>query len=816
MIWLSIGILWSLLIIWLYRREVRTGATGYAADLLAGGVLLWLTIGFFWRTISGDVYQPADGGDLVSFLFPTYRFAAAQLHQGILPLWNPTLYAGAPFISDIQAGFLYLPNLLLFWLWPTFDYTVMPWLVIGHLYWSGLGLYVLLRTWRWADAPPLTRPAALFGAIAFQFSDPLLVHLGNLNLIAVLSWLPWILLLYHQALSRHSVRWAAGAGFCFALANFAGHAQSTFYIALIVGLYTVGYWLLERRAWRWRFPFLLAKLQYPLVLYAMTLLLSAPLLLPVLELARYTERSDFSYQDTVAFSLAPTQAIGLLTPGFFGRGPALHWSLWARVETPYAGVATVILAAAALLLAPPLTRRRLWLWGGIALFGFGVALGIYGPLHGWLTALVPFFDQFRAPARALVLWTFGLAILGAYGVDSLAGQFRRLRGSQETGPRLLTQGLRWGAFVLGGISLPLLYLALLLTQENETAFLRASVAALALTLATGFWLATWALLGAHRLGWVSTRGVSILLALLLYVDLAATGAYTDISPSAPTSGYDHPELIAFLHAEAAAIAPEPLRIDTLTDIRDVWQPDTAALYGLQDVGGIANPLMLQSWRRLWEALGSRAALLYDMLNVHYVIVRDGTALPAGKFTLAFDAPGPLAAYRNEQTFRRAWLVHQAQVVPDPAAALAALQAADFDPRREAIVVAAPNISLPLAAPAAVEPVQLLAYSSNAMTMQVTAQAPALLVVSELWYPGWRVTIDEKPAPLLLVNSALRGVGVPAGNHTVRFWFAPDSWRIGLIAAVAGWGLLIVIFVFERTKGRVHHNQTDLSVDAEVA
>jgi len=800
MIWLGIGLLWGILIIWLYRREVRTGAPGYAADLVAGGVLLGLTVGFFWRTVSGDVYQPADGGDLVSFLFPTYRFAATQIQQGSLPLWNPTLYAGAPFIGDIQAGFLYPPNFLLFWLWPNFDYTVMQWLVIGHLYWCGLGLYVFLRTWQWADTPPLTRPAALFGALAFQFSDPLLVHVGNLNLIAVLSWLPWILVLYHQALRRGSIRWAAGAGVCFALANFAGHAQSTFYVGLVVGLYTLGYWWLARRHWCWRLPALLAQLQYPVVFYAMTFLLSAPLLLPTLELARYTERNAFSYQDTVAFSLAPTQVIGLLTPGFFGRGPALHWSLWARVETPYAGVATLLLAAAALLLALPHLRPRLWLWGGIALFGLGTALGVYGPLHGWLTALVPFFDQFRAPARALVLWTFGLAILGAHGVDALAHHWRPWPGRVAEGPRLFRQGLRWGALMLAGVMTPLLYLALLLTQENETAFLRASVAALAVTLAAGFWLGTWALVSAHRLGWVSTRRVGLLLLLLLYVDLAATGAYTDISPVDPTSGYQHPALIAFLQGEAAALAPEPMRIDTLTEIADQWQPDTAAVYGLQDVGGIANPLLLQPWRQLWETLGSRAARLYDMLNVRYVIVRDGTPLPEGKFTLAFDAPGPLAAYRNEQALGRAWLVHEAHVVADQAAAWAALQAPDFDPSRTAVVVA-PETPLPLDAPTASEQVQLLAYESNALLLQVTAHAPALLVVSELWYPGWKVTIDEKPAPLLLVNGALRGVGVPTGSHMVRFHFAPASWRIGLLAAIAGWGLLIVILVFQRTRER---------------
>ena len=83
-------------------------------DVLAGGVLFVLLAAFFWRTLSGDVYQPADGGDLVSFLFPTYRFAAGELAAGRLPLWNPALYGGAPFVGDIQAGFLYPPNLALF------------------------------------------------------------------------------------------------------------------------------------------------------------------------------------------------------------------------------------------------------------------------------------------------------------------------------------------------------------------------------------------------------------------------------------------------------------------------------------------------------------------------------------------------------------------------------------------------------------------------------------------------------------------------------------------------------------------------------
>ncbi|MEZ4675448.1 MAG: hypothetical protein R2932_14540 [Caldilineaceae bacterium] len=822
MVWFSVGLLWIGVVAWRFWRERRSTDVNYAADLLAGGLLWGLVIGFFWRTLSGDVYQPADGGDLVSFLFPTYRFAAAQLREGILPLWNPTLYAGAPFIGDIQAGFLYIPNLILFYLWPDFDYTVMQWLVVGHLYWAGLGMYVFLRIWLRAPEKQLSRPAAFFGAVAFAFCDPFLLHIGNLNLIAVLSWLPWILAAYQQALYWHSLRWAAIAGFLFAFANFAGHAQSTFYIGLIVSLYTLGYWLYKLNSWRTvlpapriSLPRVIAVIQYPLVTATLTVLLTAPILLPAMELARVTERSNFTYQDTVAFSLAPTQAIGLLTPSFFGRGPALHWSLWSRVETPYVGIITLLLAVTAVLLSTPSERARLWVWVGMAAVGFTTALGIYAIIHGWLAFALPFFDQFRAPARALVLWAFALAIMAANGFDALLrstlitskedlaeleqndllpnGSVQRLQVADD-GWQTLQQILRWGGLGLVGIIVPLSYLALLLTQENEVAFLRASLAALALTLAALFWLSSWVLIALRRRQWLSPLTTGLLLIGLLFFDLSATGAYTDISPENPTVGYNHPELVEFLRNE-----PTRGRIDSLTDIAGLWQPDSAALLGLEDVGGIANPLMLDLWHQLWESLGGRQSKLYDMLHVTHVIVRDGTPLPEGKFTLAFDAPGELAVFRNQEALPRAWLVHRVATVDTTAAALAALHAPDFDPARQAVVQASTIPASALGDATGNDHVQVTRRDANALSLTVSASSPGLLVLSELWYPGWRATVDGMSTTLLRTNSALRGLLVPGGESVVELWFAPDSWRAGLISAIAGWILTIIIFIFE--KGR---------------
>ena len=815
-------LLWLALLIWAWRQHKLHPTRNFVyRDVLAGGALVLATVAFFWRMVSGDVFQPADGGDLVSFLFPTYRYAASELARGALPLWNPTVYGGAPFIGDIQAGFLYPPNFLLFLFAPNFDYAVMQGLVLGHIVWAGLGMYLLLRTLRW-PRQTVSRPAAFFGALAFMFCDPILVHLGNLNLIAVLSWLPWLLAAHHRVLTGtfqgRGRLWLVVAGSLFAVANYAGHAQSSLYLGLALAIYTLGWSLSEWPSQGWRT--LVAGGWRLAIVGILAFLLSAPILLPALELTRYTERNDFTYQDTAAFSLAPTQLLGILTPGFFGRGPALHWSLWDRVETPYAGVATALLALGALLMAARELRRRLWPWVLLALVGLLTALGVYAIVHGWLTLLIPPLAQMRAPARALILWNVALAVIAAVGVDLLMRQgqdaLASIGGTQWR--NLLQRGAQAWFIVI----LPLAYFTLFLTQENETAFLRASVALLALLFAALWWLATWLAAAGLHAGWWSGTITAALLIASLFLDLTATGAYTDISPVDPTTGFNHPEIVDFLRAELARDESQRFRIDTRTEIQDLWQPDTAALYGLEDVGGIVNPLSLQQWQAQWEATGGRATRAYDMLNVKYVIVRDGTPLPEGKFELALDAAGDLSVYRNRDFVPRAWVVHEARVASDVANALAQVQAPDFDPLTTVIIL--DNEELQRATPfgplqnasdtsatarstAELSNATVNATTNNAMTIAVDAAAPGFLLLSELWYPGWEAVVhgsdQTTELAVLHANGSLRAVPIPAGRSTVELHFRPASWRLG--RALVGLGLLGIAVLIASTQ-RLRHRQ----------
>lgn len=122
----------------------------FLAELLtASGILALATIGFFWQILfTPSTWQPAGGGDLAPFLYPNYHFAAQYLRQGIIPLWNPHLYSGAPFAADIQSGLFYPINLLVFLLVPNLTYEWLEYLAVFHFWLAGVTMYVCLRLLR--------------------------------------------------------------------------------------------------------------------------------------------------------------------------------------------------------------------------------------------------------------------------------------------------------------------------------------------------------------------------------------------------------------------------------------------------------------------------------------------------------------------------------------------------------------------------------------------------------------------------------------------------------------------------------------------
>ena len=746
----------------------------WRCEVVPALVLLAATLGFFWRILfTADAWKPAGGGDLVSFLFPTYRFAAARLQAGDLPLWNPHLYGGAPFVADIQSGLFYPPNLLLFLLMPDFSYKAMETMAVLHVFLAGLFMYLSLRFWE--PGRPLRVSAALTGAMAYMFSDMFIVHFGNLNLIAVAAWLPLVFFLFRQALRTQSVNLAIGAGIVLGLSTLAGHPQMTLLVGLALGVAAMVEAIVARSTRRGAgWPFLALALTT-----AVAVGLAALVLVPAWEYARLSSRADWTYREAARYSLIPGLLGEMLVPALFSsREPNLYWGVWDRVAVGYLGIFPLILAGLAVLLRQVREVGLFLILAGVA---FLMALGGESVVHGWAYQLLPGFDYLRAPARHVLLVDFSLAALAALGLDLFLGPLDRRRRKTFQGIWPWLCGLGGVSFLVGGAWA---YLVVYQAQDRDpTLFWRVSEAGSGVIFALLMVASGLAWLAARRAGCLRRRVLAGLAVGLVFVDLASVGAYTDLGHTPPTAGYDHPKIVEFLQKD-----PGLFRIDSRTDIWDVWQPDLALLSGLYDVNGVDNPMMIADMARFWEGTQGRSTRLYDLLGVRYVLGSPDVTLDWDKFSLAFDGDPTVHVYRNLITWPRAFVVHRAEVVQDHETAWVRIHEPGFEPATTVVLEGGQPLDIQANRPATV---QVIRYEPDELILAIDSPAEGYLVLSDPFYPGWQAEVDGRPAALLRADYAFRAVPILAGTHQVAMVFRPRSWLVGLgLSALTGLMLLV--------------------------
>ena len=144
--------------------------------------------------------------------------------------------------------------------------------------------------------------------------------------------------------------------------------------------------------------------------------------------------------------------------------------------------------------------------------------------------------------------------------------------------------------------------------------------------------------------------------------------------------------------------------------------------------------------------------------------------------------------RNANALPRAWLASRAEFVGEEEALrrIRGQGAGEFDPQRTALLEVRSG-SLP-ALPNGTgtqKPVRITSYSPTRMRMETDSPAPTVLVVSEIYYPGWQATIDGKPAEILLTDYILRGLILPAGKHSVEMHYSAPAARNGGVISALG-------------------------------
>ncbi len=137
------------------------------------------------------------------------------------------------------------------------------------------------------------------------------------------------------------------------------------------------------------------------------------------------------------------------------------------------------------------------------------------------------------------------------------------------------------------------------------------------------------------------------------------------------------------------------------------------------------------------------------------------------------------AYRLAAANPRVWFAGDALVEPDGERQMQRVLEAGFDPDKQVVLDASPAPSPQEGCTGAA---QLAQSSPEALRVDVSTDAPCILVLSEIAYPGWQAAVDGAAAPLLTANSVLRAVAVPAGAHTVTLTYRPLVVALGLIVS----------------------------------
>jgi len=735
----------------------------------------------------------APSSDQYASAYAVHEWQAEQWRaSGQLPLWNPMIMDGLPYIAPVTHGDVLYPTSFLRWFWSADKVTDFGFVL--HYILAGLFMYLFLRRLR------VSWLGSVVGGLAYQLSGIIISYArpGHDGKLFVSTMLPLACFALLAALRDRRAWGYPLLSVAVALCLLSPHVQTTYYLLIATGLFslylTFGEPTTEPARPR------LARLAIVLVAVIAGFGVAMPQILPFLQYIPHSPRAvaySGAFENAASYGVPWDHVLGFVIAGFTGESGTYWGSNPIKLHSEYLGLPVLALAILGLARSGPDRRRLIWWTGGICILFLLIALGSATPFYKLWWSVMPYVRKTRAPGMVFFVVAFLTATFAALGANRL----EQRDGEGHVRAWLIAAGI----IALLGIAGVFGHLAEAMAPPGRgqlAAALGSSIRVSAFVGAALFF-AVALLAFTYLRGSAPVFAFALGLPLLVGADLWRDGRRFWLYSDPPNQTlYRDDAIVTRLRAE-----PKPFRV---LDV-GVYPENTLMAHSIPQVLGYQG----NELRYFDELIGGRpgtqtegryllsSTKLWDLLAVRFLLIPDTARVPGYHRVL-----GPVETAAGTRGY-----MYQADTEPPYARVVPAAVKLDADslvpptladprmPGYDRIVLLGPSAPISLAALKSLPaPSMSRAHVTNwdAGKMTVALEPPprdsSFVLIAENWYLDWRVRVDGQPGQVLRGDHALLTIPVAPGARLLELSYYSRSFARGKAIGLVTLLLVIAAFV----------------------
>jgi len=731
----------------------------------------------------------------IEFLFAPYQLLKRDMFlNGHIHLWNPYVFSGVPYEANMGSGpTIFYPLSFIYYLFPVEHALVYNFII--HFTLAGYFMYLFGRYGLRSSVIP-----SVTGGVAFSFSGFFITHLIHTFIIGG-AWLPLLFLSLKLSVEKKSIPFIIITGIISCILLLSGFIQLTYYI--YCGLTVFWLWLLidrfKDRSLRDKiFLFIL----FPLICI-IAVLLSSIQLLPFLEFLNVTLRETGGAEIANTYCMTWQRLVTFIIPDFHGRPcmepfksgfyPQNDKNYWVYWETcGYTGITALVMSFVAI----GYSKIRLkWFFLLLFILSLMASMTDNTPFYKFFITFMPFYKSLRSHGRFIILMTFSLSSLSITGMDEL---------SNITGKGRKVQGIIYFFIFL---SIAAIIMAIIISSYPDATKIPAEYGSIIPEKKNGiiifaFIMSITTIVMVLKSFNIISRNILVLsLLIITVIDMAIFG-FTFNPPVNSKSFYKKT-----IKSQLTDYSPGDGRVVNLN-----WNDyvNRGQIEGFETVQGF-DPLAISYYMKYlyysqYETLPDSKDMQYlinfsnsfiiknyinnkmiDLLNGKYINVTDINSA---------DEP---VLYQNVNLLPRAAVFYNYRFMEgDDEELLDLLSSKEFDIRKE-LILSCP-VDLQSFPEKSFEKASIIKYTEDLIEIEVNVTTPAMLFLSEIYYPGWKASVDGKIEEIYRADYIFRAVPIKEpGKHHVRVYFSPMSYKAGKIISITTIFLIICyLWILKKT------------------